>query len=140
MEQRVEKVFISWSDIDAAVEILAGRIARSDLKISAIGGLPRGGLVPAVMLSHKMGIPFVSQANIAKVPGNILIVDDICDSGETLKRFKFEENVFTATIHHKRSAAVEPNFFYQLAYENQWIAYPWENKDSAPVADYLKNK
>ena len=140
MEQSVQKVFISWGDINAAVEILAGRIAESGLKLAAIGGLPRGGLVPAVMLSHKMGVPFVSQANIAKVPGNILIVDDICDSGETLKQFKFEENVYTATIHHKRSAAVEPNFFYQLAYDNQWIVYPWENKDSDTVADYLKNK
>jgi hypothetical protein len=140
MEQSVKKVFISWGEINAAVEILAGRISRSGLKLAAIGGLPRGGLVPAVMLSHKMGIPFVSQANIAKVPGNILIVDDICDSGETLKQFKFEENVYTVTLHHKRSAAVEPNFFYQLAYENQWIVYPWENKDSDTVADYLKNK
>ena len=140
MEQSVEKVFLSWGDIQAAVEILANRITSSGTKIAAIGGLPRGGLVPAVMLSHKMGIPFVSQANIAKVPGNILIVDDICDSGETLKQFKFEKNVFTATIHHKRSAVVEPNFFYQLAYENQWIVYPWENKDSDTVADYLKNK
>jgi uncharacterized protein len=118
MEQSVKKVFISWGEINAAVEILAGRISRSGLKLAAIGGLPRGGLVPAVMLSHKMGIPFVSQANIAKVPGNILIVDDICDSGETLK----------------------PNFFHTLAYENQWIVYPWENKDSDTVADYLKNK
>lgn len=140
MQQSIEKVFISWGDINAAVEILAGRISRSGLKLAAIGGLPRGGLVPAVMLSHKMGIPFVSQANIAKVPGNILIVDDICDSGETLKQFKFEENVYTATIHHKRSATIEPNFFHALAYENQWIVYPWENKDSDTVADYLKNK
>lgn len=140
MEQSIEKVFMSWGDIQAAVEILASRIARSDIKIAAIGGLPRGGLIPAVMLSHKMGIPFVSQANIVKVPGNILIVDDICDSGETLKQFKFEENVFTATIHQKRSAIIEPNFFYQLAYENQWIVYPWENRDSDTVADYLKNK
>jgi hypoxanthine phosphoribosyltransferase len=140
MEQTVEKVFLSWGDIQAAVEILASRITNSDIKIEAIGGLPRGGLIPAVMLSHKMSIPFVSQVNIAKVPGNILIVDDICDSGETLKQFKFEENVYTATIHHKRSAVVEPNFFYQLAYENQWIVYPWENKDSDTVADYLKNK
>lgn len=140
MGQSIEKVFLSWGDIQAAVEILASRITASGIKIAAIGGLPRGGLVPAVMLSHKMGIPFVSQANIAKVPGNILIVDDICDSGETLKQFKFEENVFTATIHHKRSAVLEPNFFYQLAYENQWIVYPWENKDSDTVADYLKNK
>lgn len=140
MERDVQKVFVSWSDIERAIVSLAHSITKSGLEITAIGGLPRGGLIPAVMLSHKMGIPFASQANITKIPGNILIIDDICDSGETLKRFKFEENVFTATIHHKQSASIQPNFSYFLAYENEWIVYPWENKDSDSVADYLKNK
>jgi hypothetical protein len=38
MEQSVKKVFISWGEINAAVEILAGRISRSGLKLAAIGG------------------------------------------------------------------------------------------------------
>jgi hypoxanthine phosphoribosyltransferase len=140
MEQNIEKIFISWADIEDIIASLAYKITKSNTAITAIGGLPRGGLIPAVLLSHKMNIPFVSQANITKTLGNILIVDDICDSGETLKRFKFEENVLTATIHHKQSAAVEPNFFYSLVPENKWIVYPWENKDSDSVADYLRNK
>ena len=104
MEQSFNKRFIKWRDIDEAIERLAINITISKIEIAAVGGLPRGGLIPAVMLSHTLNIPFVSQANIAGVDGNILIVDDICDSGKTLKRFKFENNVYTATLHYKSAA------------------------------------
>jgi uncharacterized protein len=134
----MNKKFITWGDIDDAVERLAINITNSNIEIMAIGGLPRGGLIPAVMLSHKMNIPFVSQAYLAQIPGNILIVDDICDTGKTLKRFKFESNIYTATLHYKISAEYEPHFWWRLAPENEWIVYPWENKDSETIQDYKK--
>ena len=132
----MDKRFISWSDVDDAVERLAINITNSKYEVAAIGGLPRGGLIPAVMLSHRLSIPFVSQAQIQTTIGNILIVDDICDSGKTLKRFKFEENVYTATLHWKQSSEYQPNYFWEIAYENEWIVYPWENIDSQTKPDY----
>ena len=134
----MNKKFITWGDIDDAVERLAINITNSNTEIMAIGGLPRGGLIPAVILSHKMNIPFVSQAYLAQVPGNILIVDDICDTGKTLKRFKFESNIYTATLHYKTSAEYEPHLWWRLAPENEWVVYPWENKDSEAIQDYKK--
>ena len=130
------KKFIQWRDVEDAVERLAINITNSKIEIVAVGGLPRGGLIPAVMLSHKLDIPFVSQANITGVTGNILIVDDICDSGKTLKRFKFESNVYTATLHYKSTSEYEPHFWWRLAPLNEWIVYPWERKDSKTIADY----
>lgn len=132
----MDKRFLSWSDIDRAINKLVASIVNSEIEITAVGGLPRGGLIPAVMLSHKLSIPFVSQANIQTIDGNILIVDDICDSGKTLKRFKFEDNIYTATLHWKKSAEYQPNYFWEIAYDNEWIVYPWENKDSKTIADY----
>jgi hypoxanthine phosphoribosyltransferase len=136
MEQNSNKRFIEWRDIEDAIERLAINITNSGVKFDAIGGLPRGGLVPAVMLSHKLNIPFISQASIRTITGNILIVDDICDTGHTLKKFKFEENIYTATLHWKNSAEYEPNYFWKIAFENEWIVYPWENKDSKTIQDY----
>ena len=136
MEQNFNKRFVEWRDIDEAIERLAINIAISKIEIAAVGGLPRGGLIPAVMLSHTLNIPFVSQANIAGVDGNILIVDDICDSGKTLKRFKFEDNVYTATLHYKSAAEYEPHFWWKLVQSNEWIVYPWEREDSKTIADY----
>jgi hypoxanthine phosphoribosyltransferase len=132
----MDKRYLNWSDIDRAIDKLATSIVNSDTKIDAIGGLPRGGLIPAVMLSHRLNIPFVPQASIQLVSGNILIVDDICDTGKTLKQFKFEENIYTATLHWKQSAEHQPHYFWEVAYENEWIVYPWENKDSKTIQDY----
>ena len=127
---------MSWNDIDRAINRLVASINSSEVKLEAVGGMPRGGLIPAVLLSHRLNIPFVSQANIGGISGNILIVDDICDSGKTLKRFKYEDNVYTATLHWKQSAEYQPNYFWEIAYENEWIVYPWENKDSQTIPDY----
>ena len=132
----MDKRYLNWNDIDRAINRIVASINSSEVKINAVGGLPRGGLIPAVMLSHRLSIPFVSQAQIQTTIGNILIVDDICDSGKTLKRFKFEENIYTATLHWKQSAEYQPNYFWEIAYENEWIVYPWENKDSQTKPDY----
>jgi len=132
----MDKRYLNWNDVDRAVNRIVASINSSEIKINAVGGLPRGGLIPAVMLSHRLSIPFVSQAQIQTTIGNILIVDDICDSGKTLKRFKFEENIYTATLHWKQSSEYQPNYFWEIAYENEWIVYPWENKDSQTKPDY----
>jgi hypoxanthine phosphoribosyltransferase len=132
----MDRRYLNWNDIDRAINRIIASINSSEIKINAVGGLPRGGLIPAVMLSHRLGIPFVSQAQIQTTIGNILIVDDICDSGKTLKRFKFEENIYTATLHWKQSSEYQPNYFWEIAYENEWIVYPWENKDSQTIPDY----
>jgi hypoxanthine phosphoribosyltransferase len=132
----MDRRYLNWNDIDRAINRIIASINSSEIKINAVGGLPRGGLIPAVMLSHRLGIPFVSQSQIQTTIGNILIVDDICDSGKTLKKFKFEENIYTATLHWKQSADYQPNYFWEIAYENEWIVYPWENKDSQTKPDY----
>jgi hypoxanthine phosphoribosyltransferase len=132
----MDRRYLNWNDIDRAINRIVASINSSEVKINAVGGLPRGGLIPSVMLSHRLGIPFVSQAQIQTTIGNILIVDDICDSGRTLKRFKFEENIYTATLHWKQSSEYQPHYFWEIAYENEWIVYPWENIDSQTKPDY----
>jgi len=132
----MNKRFLEWKDIEIATERLAVNIKASGKKITAINGLARGGLIPAVLLSHKLGIPFMSENNTEE--GYILIVDDICDTGETLKQYSEHEYILTATLHYKTSAIIEPNFWWRLADNNTWYCYPWENKDSDTIADYLK--
>lgn len=132
----MDRRFLNWNDVDRAINRIVASIDNSEIKINAVGGMPRGGLIPAVMISHRLGIPFVSQANIKDIFGNILIVDDICDSGKTLNQFKFENNIYTATLHWKQSADYQPHYFWEVAFENEWIVYPWENKDSQTKPDY----
>ena len=76
------KIYYSWGEIEELVELLCLQIVKSGIQITDIYGLQRGGLIPAVMLSHKLGIPMTQDI---KKP-NLLIVDDICDSGETFTK------------------------------------------------------
>jgi hypoxanthine phosphoribosyltransferase len=132
----MEKIYLSWDEIEDAIESLAYQIKRSGKKIGSMDGLARGGLIPAVMLSHKLGIPFMNENNNDE--GYILIVDDICDTGETLEYYDIHDYILTATIHYKQTATVKPDFYYSLAPQDKWIVYPWEQKDSDTIADYLK--
>jgi hypoxanthine phosphoribosyltransferase len=128
----MEKIYLSWDDIKTAVESLAYQIKKSNIEISKIKGLQRGGLIPAVMLSHLLDIPMTENKIVSS---NVLIVDDICDTGKTLTPYKQTNNPI-ATIHHKQTAIVEPDFYYSLTPQDKWLVYPWEREDSQTIPDY----
>jgi hypoxanthine phosphoribosyltransferase len=48
---------VDWDEIEALIFRLSHKILTNDLKFKNIYGLQRGGLIPAVMLSHQLGIP-----------------------------------------------------------------------------------
>lgn len=123
------KMYLSWDDINVLVEDLCNTIATSGAEIKSIAGIKRGGLIPAVMISHKLNIPYVDRIN-----KDTLVVDDICDTGETLKK---SIAMYTATLHYKPTAGFTPDF-YAKEVGSDWIVYPWERKDSDAVQDYLK--
>ena len=123
------KVYLSWDDINILVEDLCETIAASGAQIKSITGIQRGGLIPAVMISHKLHIPYVSRIN-----KDTLVVDDICDTGETLKN---TIGTYTATLHYKPTAIFTPDF-YSKEVGTEWIVYPWERGDSDAIQDYLK--
>lgn len=124
----MEKIFYTWSTIEDAIEVLASKIKNNSYKY--ITGIPRGGVVPAVMLSHKTGIPFISveTASVLTSEGieNIIVVDDICDTGKTLTRYK-KLGFPIATIDLKKSAVFTPNYYAYIIPIDHYIVYPWEN-------------
>ena len=137
----MNKSYIDWNQVDKLISRLSYWITTSDLEFENIYGLQRGGLIPAVMLSHKLGIPMTK----GDIGPNTLIVDDICDSGETLDKFvekyqtlySFPFNLKTAVLHYKpHTSCFEPTFYVRDWVENNWIVYPWEREDSKPIQDY----
>jgi len=128
-----DKIFLSWNDIESLVDNLAEQINKMDKKPFYIYGVPRGGAIPAVWLSHKTGIDYyqLNSAQISKTAdlSHILIVDDICDSGETIKKLK--ENFpkcQTATLYYKEIAIDKPDIYGEVTGE-EWLVFPWENNE-----------
>ena len=125
----VKKVYLEWSEIHELVNILCKKIITEYPIIDSVMGLPRGGLIPAVMISHELGLPYVIH------PGkNTLVVDDINDTGHTLSK---APGVYHAVLHHKPTSKFKPNFYAKEVGE-EWLVYPWEREDSEALPDYLK--
>ena len=125
------KIILSWDDINALVDILCTRIQDEFLPIDSVHGLARGGLVPAVMVSHKLNLPYSNT-----ITPTTLVIDDICDSGVTLKD---GPGVYTAVLYQKsHTSCFTPNIWAELHLGDEWLLFPWERQDSEPLQDYLK--
>jgi hypoxanthine phosphoribosyltransferase len=135
MEDIKSKIYLTWDDIDALVNVLTIEIINKHPQIDSIAGLPRGGLIPAVMLSHKLNLPLVSEPT-----RKTLIVDDICDSGETfLKLLKQHPFNLFACLHYKpHTSKFPPDIWAELYEVDNWLVYPWENENADAIQDYLK--
>lgn len=119
---------------------LGETILSSKTNIEYVTGVPRGGLIPAVMLSHYMNKKFKSYNEVIEMTNNIrqkvLVVDDISDSGETL--YKAETFGFqTATLTVRHSTIFIPDFYGERIEDDRWLVFPWEREDSKTVQDYL---
>lgn len=138
---------VSWDEFGELTTHVAAQLSY-DVP-DCIVGLARGGLVPAVRLSHILNIPLVSL-NLSfrddKVSGldlsqldkynNIAIVDDICDSGKTFHVLNIHledyglTNIQWCTLLHKTSAMFKPAIIGETIKEidsSQWVVFPWED-------------
>ncbi len=142
------KKFISWEEIDTLVDSLSAQIILDCKKngttpkerYKGIYALQRGGLIPGVMLSHRLDIPMIDRLQ-SYYGREFLIIDDIADTGETLSHMRAEvfRTARTATLHYHRQSKVVPNFWVDEKGDD-WIVYPWEKSDSEEIQDYLKEK
>lgn len=122
------KRYVTWEEVDNFIDKVCSRY--SSTALSGVYGLPRGGLIFAVMLSHRLNIPLLSAPS-----HNCLIVDDICDSGESLLHYVrnssgeyFTDKYHIATMYYKENKlCVEPEFYSDIK-GNDWIVFPWEEK------------
>lgn len=110
----------SWKD----VELFIDRVAGSFDGVNGVYGPPRGGLVFAVMLSHRLGVPLL----MAPCDG-CLIVDDICDEGDTLYHYRKTLNCKIVTMYYVQGATITPDFWMLEKTRGDWVVFPWEAVD-----------
>jgi len=135
MEDIKSKVKLDWEEIERLVSIIAAKITLKPKGIQNIYGCPRGGLIPAVLLSHKLGIPLITDES--KINVSTLIVDDICDTGDTFTKLATKHITPNFAALHLRGGNLFP-CIYAAEVINDWIVYPWEDERADAIQDYLK--
>jgi hypoxanthine phosphoribosyltransferase len=135
---------LSWQVFDDQIQAIYENY--KDAGITKIVGISRGGLIPAVKLSHMLDVPMVSlqwqtrdnqkvkdtEALLQLMDNELettLFIDDICDTGftiEDLRTFIPESKwavMVTKKPHFVDFAALD------MTGDDSWVVFPWENQD-----------
>ena len=166
----MKKIYHTWQDVECQTqEILHQIFIKDSWRPDYVVGLTRGGLVPANLISQYLGCRMETlkvslrdgtecESNLWMAedafghemyePKNILIVDDINDTGATLnyiredwmsscfpkdKRWKevWGSNVRVACLYDNESSKSKLDVNYSAVTINKsadpsWIVFPWE--------------
>lgn len=116
---------INWKDIEKGIDLLEKKLKPLKATIKNIYGLPRGGLIPAIMLSHRLEIPLViDQRSISK---NTVVVDEIIDSGETMLKLSKKKKVkLFVGLYLRQGSKFTPDYIAFKIKEADWLQFPWE--------------
>jgi len=155
MATEIEFEVPTWNQIYTMLLNLADKIRKSQFKPDTIVGVSRGGWPPARVLSDLLdnpnlanvraefylgvaetkGEPTLTQPVSSPIEGKkVLIVDEVVDTGKSLKLVK--EHVLQqgateakiATVYYKPWSIIKPDYYEKET--SLWIVFPWEIKET----------
>lgn len=138
----MNETIYTWEQFFLDTKKLAVMIAPNKPKSLIV--VTRGGLFLGGMLSEYLDIPLIDtvcvnsyneqEKQVLKIIKearydlpDALIVDEIIDTGETLKHLNERYNAKTAALFYKpKSAIIKPDYY--LHETENWVKFPWEVK------------
>lgn len=145
-------MYYSYNQFKQDADSLVHQITGSGKFYDYVVGIVRGGAIPAVYLSHRLGIPMrtvswstfhsdqmrESALDIAEdiAEGkNVLLVDDILDSGRTMKELLEDwgcvrDKVGIAVMIYNKDQSIKPDYcgttISRESYK-EWVHFWWES-------------
>lgn len=145
----------TWNEIYEMLLDLAEKIRKNGFKPDVIVGVSRGGWPPARVLSDLLNTPNLANVKaefylgVAETKGEptltqpvstavlgkkVLIVDEVADTGKSLKLVK--EHIIKkgaaeariVTVYYKPWSIVMPDYYEKKT--SRWIVFPWETKET----------
>ena len=144
----MQKVILDKSDFYRLSSELYHKVFLIKDKFDWIVGIERGGVPLSSWLSYVLNKKHTTiqistygsskpVVNLKNLPGTIfLLVDDIVDSGNTIRILESEGKIkqgsdfYLASLHWcpSNSPFCKPDFYVETKEKYQWIIYPWEKK------------
>lgn len=149
------KVYLSWDDVEKLCKDVSDKIIESHFNASIIVSIGRGGMIPSRLISDllninnivlygikvysaissKLGQPQVMPFTSNIRDHNVLLIDDLADSGQTFDIINAEisqrspKAVRSACLLCKQRAKRKPTFYSVDCPDEDWIVFPWEKKE-----------
>ena len=128
--------YYSWQNFTDDVKILSGKIMQNGNVPEKIFAIKRGGAFLGTSLSYIMDRPVYYVAgseglNLNELSSSrVLIVDDICDTGNTFSKItKGTKNFKTCSLFFNVKQNFRVDYFSRKIdrdEEKYWIVFPWE--------------
>ena len=152
-----EREILSWPDFGSGTRALAQLVADDDFRPDIILSIARGGLLPGGAVAYALSVkntfvmniefytgvderldfpvmlpPQLNQIDLADA--HVLIVDDVADTGATLKAvhdfcLPVVKSVRNAVLYEKGHSIVKCEYVWRRT--DRWIDFPWSDK--API-------
>ncbi|MCY4178662.1 MAG: xanthine phosphoribosyltransferase [Endozoicomonadaceae bacterium] len=139
-----QEVVIPWEILKQDAQSLAEKLKGKSWK--GLVAVTRGGMTPAALLGYYLNITnietlclssysgrtqsditIVKNANIADQGKDWLIVDDLADTGQTLRVIKnILPEAYIATLYAKPAGKSLPDVYVKDFQQSTWIVFPWE--------------
>jgi len=145
----MSEVHIGWDSFAADTRKLAAGLPWNAW--GAIVCITRGGLIPAGIIAHersvrlidtlcvatykdrKQGEPLILKAPndyAVRLGSNLLVIDDLVDSGATVKRVKaILPQAYYAAVYAKPRGQPDLNMWARPMLQNEWLVFPWEKAE-----------
>ncbi len=150
-DENINLEYIPWDEIHLGLINIAKNIIREGIKIDAIIAIAKGGYIPARIMSDLLGVEnigvitvkFYKKAGVAMAKPlilhpltirvdnkNVLIVDDVIDSGRTMQLVMEEVSrhgaldIKTLALYVKPWSTIKPDYFIRET--RNWVVFPWE--------------
>jgi hypothetical protein len=152
MHEKLPCTLITWEDVYSLCHQLAQQLRKTNFRIDTIVAIARGGYIPGRILSDILGIHDLTCFKMEHYQGahkqhevivkyplnadingrNILLLDDVCDSGDTfevgiehIRHCGAVKEMRTAALHLKTVSKFIPDFYAGKVCEWRWLIYPW---------------
>lgn len=151
-EKNIKK--LSWEDIEKTIQQLGEKIKASGFNPDQLVGITVGGLIPLALLAKelrinrivtvsassyekdrqgKLEILYMPEINLTDK--KVLLIDEISETGETLKKisqamlekYRVSELKTAAIVIRRGKSNFSPDFF--ALEETGWVVFPWEKKE-----------
>jgi hypoxanthine phosphoribosyltransferase len=140
-----KEILSSWNDIDRMVKVICQKIKSkigNHLEKYEIIAITNGGIIPATIISYKLGIknihlfPIIdkkiihNKIPILKTTKKYLLIDEIYDTGKTLKKtakcLRLVNHLDIFLIERYNTVISANHVYGRVLDDSRRVVFPWE--------------
>lgn len=158
----IEEKYVTWDEVQEHCRAIAADILAMDRRFDKMLVITRGGMFPAGILareleirrienicvdtydlkeSQKIKTPVVLKPAADEFMSRVLIVDDLADTGTTLKMIReMTQDSLVVTIFAKPAGESLVDLFREKVAQNVWVRFPWDTEKGSRFVQPLARR